>query len=204
MVPRTFRSLTGTVAFGRSRRTVGQMMTAEEAKSLARRLLADELPRRWAHTQGVAARARTLAPILGDQAEVIEAAAYLHDIGYSPELSSTGFHPLDGARYLRDVMGADLTLCQLVAHHSGALVEAEERGIGELAQEFALPNVDLLQALTYCDLTADVTGRHVDFEERLRDILSRYPREHVVHRSVVRSSPALRSAVATVEQRLCA
>jgi HD superfamily phosphodiesterase len=180
------------------------MMTAEEAKSLACQLLANELPRRWAHTQGVAARAQTLAPILGDQAEVIEAAAYLHDIGYSSEVSSTGLHPLDGARYLRDVMGADLTLCQLVAHHSGALVEAEERGIGELAQEFALPNVDLLQALTYCDLTADVTGRHVDFEERLRDILSRYPREHVVHRSVVRSSPALRSAVATVEQRLCA
>jgi integrase len=28
--------------------------------------------------------------------------ADLHDIGYSPELADTGFHPLDGARYLRD------------------------------------------------------------------------------------------------------
>ena len=29
------------------------------------------------------------------------AAAWLHDIGYAPELVETGFHPLDGARYLR-------------------------------------------------------------------------------------------------------
>jgi hypothetical protein len=28
--------------------------------------------------------------------------AGLHDIGYSPELADMGFHPLDGARYLRD------------------------------------------------------------------------------------------------------
>ena len=42
------------------------------------------MPRRWAHTRGVAARARTLVPILGDAADLIEAAAWLHDIGYSP------------------------------------------------------------------------------------------------------------------------
>ena len=31
------------------------------------------------------------------------AAAWLHDIGYAPAVDDTGFHPLDGARYLRDV-----------------------------------------------------------------------------------------------------
>jgi HD superfamily phosphodiesterase len=180
------------------------MMTSQEAKSLARGLLADELPRRWAHTQGVAARARGLAIILGDRSELIEVAALLHDIGYSSALSSTGFHPLDGARYLRDVVGADAVLCELVAHHSGALVEAEERGIEELAKEFAVPDPELLHALTYCDLTADVNGHQVDAEERLSEILTRYPREHVVHRSVVRSAPALRSAVQEVQQRLSA
>lgn len=180
------------------------MMISEEAKALARRLLADELPRRWAHTQGVAARARSLATILGDNSEIVEVAAFLHDIGYSSALSSTGFHPLDGARYLRDVVDADAVLCQLVAHHSGALVEADERGIVQLGEEFAVPDPDLLHALTYCDLTADVNGHQVDFEERLSEILTRYPREHVVHRSVVRSAPALRTAVLEVEQRLCA
>ncbi|MFD7159396.1 HD domain-containing protein [Kribbella sp. NPDC059898] len=180
------------------------MMTVAEAKSLACRLLADELPRRWAHTQGVADRARTLAPILGDRSELIEVAAYLHDIGYSSTLSSTGFHPLDGARYLRDVVGADVALCELVAQHSGAAVEAEERGIDALGREFAAPEPALLHALTYCDLTADVNGQPVSVEERLTEILARYPREHVVHRSVVRSSPELLSAVVDVQQRLSA
>ena len=77
------------------------------AEGLARTLLADSLPRRWAHVQGVAARARTLKPSLGADADLIEAAAWLHDIGYLPELAHTGLHGLDGARYLRDVQHAD-------------------------------------------------------------------------------------------------
>ncbi|KWW98982.1 hypothetical protein LI90_612 [Carbonactinospora thermoautotrophica] len=38
-----------------------------------------------------------------------------NDIGYSPELVATGFHPLDGARYLR---AAHVDEHRLVAHHS--------------------------------------------------------------------------------------
>ncbi len=50
---------------------------------------------------------------------------------------STGFHPLDGARYLRDVQHADGTVCRLVAHHTGAMIEADERGLADvLASEF--------------------------------------------------------------------
>ena len=99
------------------------------AQDLARTLLADALPRRWSHVQGVAARARTLAPSLGPDAGLLEAAAWLHDIGYLPELAATGLHGLDGARYLRDVQHADPMLCRLVAHHSCAVIEAEERGL---------------------------------------------------------------------------
>ena len=54
------------------------------AYELAESLLADPLPRRWAHTRGVAARAESLAPALGDDAEALVAAAVLHDIGYAP------------------------------------------------------------------------------------------------------------------------
>ncbi|WP_238352462.1 HD domain-containing protein [Kribbella solani] len=179
-------------------------MSATDAELLAGRLLADELPRRWSHTQGVAARARGLAGILGMDAELIVVAAYLHDIGYSSAVCSADFHPLDGARYLRDELDAAPVLCQLVAHHSGALVEAEERGIVDLAREFAVPDRSLLDALTYCDLTSAVDGVPVGVEERLNEILSRYPREHVVHRSVQRSSPALRTAVLNVQHRLAA
>lgn len=177
-------------------------MGVEEAKSEAGRLLRTELPRRWAHTQGVAARARDLAGVLGEQAEVVEAAAWLHDIGYASTVRATGFHPLDGARYLRDVVVADAMICRLVAHHTGALVEADERGIPALADEFPLPDMWLLEALTYCDLTSGVDGCQVGVEERLSEILMRYPSEHVVHRSILRSAPALRRATFEVQRRL--
>ena len=116
------------------------MSQAHWAAELARKLLEVPLPRRWAHVQGVAAQARSLAPILGDDADLLEAAAWLHDIGYSPELADTGFHPLDGARYLRDVEHADPVLCRLVANHSCAIIEAEERGLADaLSSEFPPP-----------------------------------------------------------------
>jgi HD superfamily phosphodiesterase len=50
-----------------------------------------------AHVQGVAARARSVAPAVGADAGLLEAAAWLHDIGYVPELTATGLHGLDGA-----------------------------------------------------------------------------------------------------------
>ena len=75
---------------------------ASWAQQLARALLQEPLPRRWAHVQGVATRARNLAPVLGADADLLEAAAWAHDIGYAPTLAITGLHQLDGARYLRD------------------------------------------------------------------------------------------------------
>src|SRR5580658_4794817 len=108
------------------------------AERLARTLLERALPRRWDHVQGVAARARSLAPTLGADTELLEAAAWLHDIGYLPELACTGLHGLDGARYLRDIHHADPVLCRLVAHHSCAVIEADERGLADLLRrEFA-------------------------------------------------------------------
>src|SRR5579862_9609937 len=97
---------------------------ASRAEHLAQSLLQDSLPRRWSHVQGVAARARSLAPVLAADADLLEAAAWLHDIGYSPALAVTGLHALDGARYLRDAQHADTMLCRLVAHHTYAVIEA--------------------------------------------------------------------------------
>nr|WP_268646164.1 HD domain-containing protein [Nocardiopsis sp. EMB25] len=161
------------------------------------------MPRRWAHTQGVAEQARSLNGVLGEDADLLEASAWLHDIGYSPDLATTGFHPLDGARYLRDVQKADHELCSLVAYHSGAVVEAEERGIpGVLEGEFTHPRQDLLEALTYSDMTTGPDGTHLPVERRLSEILERYAPDHLVHRAITRSSPMLTSAVRAVEQRL--
>ncbi|WP_245655998.1 HD domain-containing protein [Microtetraspora fusca] len=179
------------------------MTQAEWARDLARQLLEKPLPRRWAHTQGVAARAVSLAPILGDDTDTLTAAAYLHDIGYSPELVDTGFHPLDGARYLRDVVQADETLYRLVAHHSCAVNEATERGLFDvLNKEFMPERPDLMDALTYCDMTTGPDGRHLDVTERLAEIHSRYGPEHLVSRSITASTPCILAAVRETRRRL--
>jgi putative nucleotidyltransferase with HDIG domain len=174
------------------------------AERLARKLLEDPLPPRWAHVQGVAAQARSLAPMLGDDADLLEAAAYLHDIGYAPDLAKTGFHPLDGARYLRDVEHADPRLCNLVAHHSCAGIEAEERGLADdLAREFPKVGAVLEDALAYCDMTTTPTGHVVSVQDRLSEIIDRYGPGNIVTRFIHRAEPILVSSVARTQRRLC-
>ena len=180
------------------------MSLADWGEEIARKNLEIPLPRRWAHSQGVAARARQLAPVLGQDAELVGAAAWLHDIGYAPELEATGFHPLDGACYLRDVQHADPLLCSLVAHHSFALVEAAERGLAEvLAAEFPLPPELLLAALTYCDLTTSPDGDRVSITWRLADIRARYGPDHLITRGLSRTKPQVAAVVRTILQARC-
>src|SRR5712691_9090280 len=141
---------------------------ASWAQQLARALLQEALPRRWAHVRGVTARARGLEPVPGDDADLLEAATWLHDIGYAPGLVVTGLHSLDGARYLRDAQHADAMLCRLVAHHSCAIIEAGERGLaGVLHLEFEPAPHGLSSALTYCDMTTSPDGELVPVERRL-------------------------------------
>jgi HD domain len=177
-------------------------VTDGEARELCRSLLAVELPRRWAHCQGVARQARAIGGALaGEWAATVEAAAWLHDIGYASAVAHCGFHPLDGARYLRDREFGDRPLWTLVAHHTCALVEAEERGLDEtLSAEFPITDAHPLTvaALTYCDLTTGPDGQPVDVDERIAEILVRYPPEDVVHRSISRAAPALRAQVAQI------
>jgi hypothetical protein len=173
------------------------------ASEIARKVLEGPLPRRWAHTQGVAAQARSLAPILGDKADLLEASAWVHDIGYSPRLIASGFHPLDGARYLRDVQQADDILCRLVAHHSCAIIEAKERGLAdELSSEFAPAPAPLSEALIYCDMTTGPSGALLTVEQRLAEIRARYGPGHLVSRAIAHASPHLVSAVQSVSNKL--
>src|SRR5262249_54406452 len=73
----------------------------------------------WLHVQAAAEKARRLGELLApNDRDDLLAAAYLHDIGYTPTLVQTGFHPLDGARYRR-VIGYE-RLGSLVAYHSEA------------------------------------------------------------------------------------
>ncbi|MCX4550015.1 MULTISPECIES: HD domain-containing protein [unclassified Streptomyces] len=135
------------------------------ARAAAEAELCDALPRRWAHSQGVARRAAEVAGVLGDDAELLTSAAVLHDVGYAPRLARTEFHPLDGARFLRDTHAADDRLVRLVANHSLALLEAEERGLRDVLEaEFPLlDDQRLVDALVYCDMTTTPDGE-VAFE----------------------------------------
>ena len=179
------------------------MIDTDRAHDIARSLLEEPLPRRWAHVQGVADTARTLAPILGKNADLLTAAAILHDIGYAPTLATTGFHPLDGARYLRDVEHAQPMLCRLVAHHSCAIIEAEERGLaGQLAREFRPAPHNLADALTYCDMTTGPDGQRMPVEQRLADIRARYGPADPVTRAIARSAPQLKAATRRIARKL--
>ncbi|MFI6055962.1 HD domain-containing protein [Streptomyces violascens] len=188
---------------------MGQMLVDEDwnwALRVAERELGVSLPRRWAHSQGVARAAERLAHVAGKDAGLLVAAAVLHDVGYAPRLAVTGFHPLDGARFLRDEHHADGRLVRLVAHHSFALLEAEERGLqGELEAEFPLlKDQRLVDALVWCDMTTTPTGEPTTAEQRVAEIVGRYGADSVVGRFIRRASPEIFAAVGRVETVLAA
>jgi len=154
------------------------------------------LGNRWAHVQAVAEQASRIAPAVlpADEREILVAAAWLHDIGYAPALATTGLHPLDGARHL-EALGVDRRLCCLVAHHSGAAFEAEERGYSAELAAFEQEDSPVMDALIYADMTTGPAGQLVAFEARITEILERYPPGHPVHRAISRSRPTLAAAV---------
>jgi hypothetical protein len=170
------------------------------AEQQAAALLAS-LGDRWAHVQAVAAQTHQVSVVLApEDRPYLVAAAWLHDVGYAPPLNGLGFHPVDGARYLRQ-QGHE-RLASLVAYHSGARFEAEERGLVDARAEFEPEDGPLLDALTYADMTTGPAGQPVDLEERIAEILERYPPDDPVHRAIRRSHSMLREAVERTRARL--
>lgn len=136
--------------------TVGGMSMITWAFDVAREKL-EALSRRWAHVQGAARQARAIRTLAGPDAELLEAAAILHDVGYAPDLVRVGFHPLDGAVYLTEI-GAPPRLVHLVAHHSYAWLEAQQRGLHEEMGKFTDERSLIRDALWYCDQTTSPDG----------------------------------------------
>jgi hypothetical protein len=164
--------------------SVRVMVSSHAARHLARQEMAAALPRRWRHVQAVAAQAERLASLPDMSGELLVAAAWLHDIGYAPGLVVTGFHPLDGARYLRE-RGADDRLACLVAHHSCAVHEARVRGLdGALLAEFKREGSPTYDALVFCDLTTGPDGEPLTYQGRMDEIQQRYGPDHEVTRAV--------------------
>ncbi|MGQ0466899.1 MAG: HDIG domain-containing metalloprotein [Sporichthyaceae bacterium] len=177
-------------------------MKSDDARAMAERLLADELPRRWSHVIAVAAKAEVVADHLGVPADLLVSAAWLHDVGYASRLAGTGFHPLDGARWLR-TQQVDERIVALVAHHSCASVEAGVRGLAaDLRAEFPPEPGVLLDALAFCDMTTGPDGQAFPVAERLTEIRSRYGAGHPVTLFIDRAEPSIRSAVDRIEELL--
>lgn len=152
------------------------------------------LGRRWLHAQAVADLARELAGgLTPEDADVLVAAAYLHDIGYAQELAVTGFHPLNGATHLR-TLGQE-RLAGLVAHHTGARHDARLRGLHSALADFYDEDNLVSEALAYCDLTTGPSGERTTPEEGLIDVEARYGAGSPVTRGLRAAWPELGAAV---------
>jgi len=173
-----------------------------EARRLAKRLLRKPLVERWQHTQGVARRAGEVAVTVPEaDRPVLVAAAWLHDIGYSPSIRQTGFHPLDGALYLRS-HGWAARLVALVAHHSGARFVPVERGFADMMAEFAFEDSAVSDALTYADQTVGPGGRRMTVPYRIAEAIARHGPDSPNARARVDRVPYLLAVADRVEQRL--
>jgi HD domain len=170
------------------------------AAERSRSLLAP-LGSRWAHSDAVALRAREIAVVVSpDDREVLLAAAYLHDVGYAPELVVHGFHPLDGALWLRHQQLE--RLAGLVAHHTGARFEAAAHGLADRLAAFHDEASAVSAALAYSDLTTGPAGERVTPVERLAEIEHRYGRSSLVVRALANASGTLAAMVNRTEERL--
>jgi hypothetical protein len=176
-------------------------MTLEPWATAQAERLIGPLGDRWAHVQAVARQAgRVAAAFSPEDGDVLVAAALLHDIGYAPSLNRLGFHPVDGARFLRG-LGRERLAC-LVAHHSGARFEAEERGLVDELAAFPAEEGAVMDALTYADMTTGPAGQPMTLDQRVDEIMRRYPPDDPVHRAIVRARPLLQAAVSQTLRRL--
>jgi hypothetical protein len=175
--------------------------TVLAAQDLVHRVLADR-PERIRHSAAVAARATSMTDaVADDEKALLVAAAWVHDIGYAPALKDTGFHPLDGARFLR-LNGWEPALCDLVAHHSGSRFVASVTGMDEELSEFTFVENPLSDALTIADQTIGPEGPPLSLDERMHDMLERHGPDSPNSRAHPERESYFRAALQRVTQRL--
>lgn len=175
------------------------MVQTRSAENTARRLLHDVLPRRWAHVQQVAARAERMTAALDERdGELLTATAWLHDVGYAPDLVNTAFHHLDGARFLRR-QGVPERIVGLVAFHSAAAAEAEALDLADHMLEFSDERSLIRDLLWYADMTTGPGGDYLTFDQRMAEVRERYPHDHYVVRALDTGMDERVAAIARAE-----
>jgi putative nucleotidyltransferase with HDIG domain len=169
-----------------------------DAEATAARELAT-LPTRLAHVRAVAELADSIGQLLvPDEHLTLVSAAYLHDIGYAPQLAHTGFHALDGALWLRE-QGGEPRLANLVAHHTGAVHEARSRGLEQELAEFEREESLVADLLSWCDLNRGPQGEPTSVTERFLSVEQRYGADHAVSRALANAKLELLASCERVE-----
>jgi HD superfamily phosphodiesterase len=127
------------------------------------------------HLRGVwhriaSARRLELAHLETHRLLTLELAALVHDVGRAIDPADSEPHAFAGARFL-DSLGLH-DVASLVAHHSGAKLEALDRDMTDLD---VWPDVDreLLLLLNYADRTISSQGESVGLLQRRADIVQR-------------------------------
>jgi hypothetical protein len=176
------------------------MVAVAAARELARECVG-KMGARWDHVRAVGQVAESLGETTELVDEAIMCAAWLHDVGYGPIVKDTGFHPLDGAKLLAD-RGLPTSVVSLVAYHTGAIFEAEERGLGAELAALDPPGREALDIVTMIDLSVGPTGERLLDTDRIAEIRRRYQADDPVHRAVARSRDELLASSARAKKLL--
>lgn len=173
-----------------------------DARACAIRLLAASEDR-LDHVKAAVRRAEEIAPVVGPlDRDLLMCAAWLHDVGYAPDLRRTGFHPLDGALFLEEA-GWPERLCALVAHHSEARITAAALGLTGRLASFAREEGPVTDALVHADMASGPHGERMSLRERLDDMERRHLDDPLaLRRARTARRPALLQAVQRTEHRL--
>ncbi len=160
-------------------------------------------PSRLVHVLEIARRVRESAALLNRlgwhppiDLEIAECAALLHDIGYWKPIAETGFHPVDGLRFLYGQGQKELG--ELIAGHSCSPEEGMLSGFPGIEPS---PNI-IARLITYWDLQVKQGGEVVSYQERLRDILSRYGPDTIVAKANLAAQPRLEALMQDVSTLL--
>jgi putative nucleotidyltransferase with HDIG domain len=138
-------------------------------------------PARFWHSRAVWHRAahatrRELRHWSAPDRDALVLAALLHDVGRALDPRNTAPHGFVGAAWLDELGMHDVA--RLVAHHSGARHEAEQRDMAHLdawpLASFTPAERDGLAVLTYLDRTTNPAGIEVTADERRTDLVRRF------------------------------
>lgn len=131
--------------------------------------------------------------------------AFLHDIGYSEQVIKTGFHPLDGALFCKE-LGCTQEVITAVMFHSGAYKDVK-MNFPDIMGCYINQNYKIndkskiyIELITYCDLQRSPLGFKVSLEERLNDIYRRYGEDHNVSLTIKTNEDSFVNIIDRVNQ----